>query len=75
MQDVAAQQDLGDEHVQSRVNDLTQWDEHATIHHVGEAEPAGHYNDCDLADEIADHMQEVYEIVNAGAEHVVHPPR
>ena len=51
--------------MQSHISGLTKRDEHIAIHQLGESEPAGHYNDWDLADEIADHMQEVYEITSS----------
>ena len=37
---VATQQDLGDEHVQSHVHELTELDGHVTTHQVGEEESA-----------------------------------
>ena len=61
--------------MQSHINEPTNQGEHVTIDQVGESAPAGHYNDCDIADEIADHMQEVYEVVDACVEHFVHRPR
>ena len=74
---IAAQQDLGDEHVQSHVHELTELDNHVIIHQVGDAEPAGHYDDWHSVDEnadIANHMQEVYEIVDADDEPFVPLP-
>jgi len=71
---VAAQHDLGDEHVQSHVHELTELDDHVIIH---QAEAAGHYDDWHSVDEnpdIANHMQEVYEIVDADDEPFVPPP-
>ena len=61
---VAAQQGLGDEHVQSHVHELTERDDHVTIYQVGGAELPGHYNDRHLTDENADigkDMQGAYE--------------
>ena len=42
---VAAQQGLGDEHMQSHVHELTERDDYVTIHQVGGAELPGHYDD------------------------------
>ena len=67
-----AQQDIRDEHVQSRINELTARDDHATIHQVGEAGALQRL--ADESADIADQMQEVYEIVDAGVENFVHPP-
>ena len=69
---VAAQRDARDEHVQSHVHELTELD-NVIVH---QAEPAGHYDDWHTADQqadIANHMQEVYEIVDAD-EPFVPPP-
>ena len=74
---VAAQQGPEDEHVQSHVHELTELDDHIIIHHVGDAGQAGHYDDWHSADEnadVANHMQEVYEIVDAEDEPFVPPP-
>ena len=68
-QDVAAQQDLGDEHVQNCINELTARDDHATIHQVGEA--GGLQRLADESADIANQMQEVYEIVDADVENFV----
>jgi len=62
---------LGDGHVQSHVREHTEWDDYITIHRVGEAEPAEHYNDWHLADENANEMQEVYEIVDANVKRFI----
>ena len=45
VQVVVAQQDPGDGHGQSHVYELTERDDYVTIHRVGEAELAKHYND------------------------------
>jgi len=74
---IEAQQDLGDEHVQSHVHELTELDDNIIIHQVGDTDPAGHYDDWNSADEnadIANHMQEVYEIVDADDEPFVPIP-
>ena len=74
---IAAQQDPEDEHVQSHIHELTELDDHIIIHHAGEAGQAGHYDDWRSADEnadVANHMQEVYEIVDAEDEPFVPPP-
>ena len=73
VQAVAAQQDPGDRHVQSHVYELTGRDDFVTIHRVGEAEPAEHYNDWHLADENASDMQEVYEIVDVDVKRFIPP--
>ena len=71
------QQNSGDEHVQSHTHELTELDNHVIIHQDGEEELAGQYNDWHSADghpDIANHMQEVYEIVDADDEPFVPPP-
>lgn len=50
--------------MQSHVHELTERDDHVTIHQVGGAELPGHYNDRYLANENADigkDMQGAYE--------------
>ena len=74
---IAAQQDAGDQHVQSHVHEVTELDNHVIVHQAGEEEPAAQYDDWHSTDghpDIANHMQEVYEIVDADDEPFVPPP-
>ena len=71
---IAAEQDLGDEHVQSHVHELTELDDHIIIHQPGEAEHFDDWHSIDENADIANHMQEVYEIVDAEDEPFVPPP-
>ena len=57
---------------QSRVNELTTRDDHATIYQVGEVGAVRRV--AEESANIADQMQEVYEIVDADIENFVHPP-
>ena len=58
--------------MQSRINELTTRDDHATIYQVGEVGALRRV--AEESANIADQMQEVYEIVDADVENFVHPP-
>jgi len=61
--------------VQSHVHEPTEWDDYTTIHRVGEAEPAEHYNGWHLADENTNDMRAVYEIADADVKRCISPPK
>ena len=61
--------------MQSHVYEITGRDDYVTIHRVREAESAEHYNGWHLADENANDMLEVYEIVDGDIKRFISRPK